>query len=119
MKTNLLKTVMIAVISVMVSINAYKTLDEKSLPENVLANVEALADEEYDGLCREWVDKRCWQPDDFSTCHGLDYYSTCGGVASTSGGKLECGAISSLEPLYPYNFELCLQCVRTLNGVIE
>lgn len=119
MKTNLLKAVMIAVISVVLSNNAYKTLYENPLPENVLANVEAMADEEYDSLCREWVDKRCWQPDQFSERYGLDYYANCSGVASTPEGKLECGAISNKEPLFPYNYELCLQCVRTQNGMIE
>ena len=113
MKTNLLKTAMIAVISVMLSVNVYKTLDENSLPENVLVNVEALADEEYGGLCLEWVDKNCWQPDQFASIHSSDYHAVCSGMPSTPGGKSECGTLSSLLPLSPYEPGVCLQCVRT------
>lgn len=118
MKMNLFKVAMIAVVLMLVNIYIFKVKNESSLPENVLANVEALAYIEFDGLCVEWVDKNCWQPDQFASTHGTDYYATCSGIASTPGGKLECGAVSSNEPLSPYLPEKCLQCVKTANGRI-
>ena len=112
-----LKMAVATAIIMMVSVNLYKVYNVRTLSESVLANVEALASVEYDGLCVEWVDKNCWRGDQFSTSHGTDYYATCSGE-STSGGKRECGAVSSYLPLYPYNPGICLQCVATVNGAI-
>ena len=118
MKKNLIKMMLAAIVVVAGSMNVYNSQKDSEMSDVVLANVEALADIEYDGLCVEWVDKNCWQPDQFASTHGTDYYATCSGEPSTPGGKLECGALSSYEPLSPYLPGTCIQCVRTANGRI-
>lgn len=40
------------------------------------------------------------------------YYAYCAGVPQ-SGGMVECGAVTSKEPMNPYSAGTCLQCVQT------
>lgn len=113
MKKNLIKMMLAAIVVVAGSMNVYNSHKDSEMSDVVLVNVDALADIEYDGLCVEWVDKNCWQPDQFASIHSSDYHAVCSGMPSTPGGKSECGTPSSLLPLSPYEPGVCLQCVRT------
>lgn len=106
----------IIVIAVFASYNTYKVYNVEHLSKLELMNLEVLADLEYDSPCVEWADKPCH--DDFLE-HVNDpggFHATCSGSPSVGGGKLECGAVTGRQPLYPYEDKQCLECVRTSSG---
>ena len=110
MKVKIFKVAAMAVFVFITGLNVYKSQTSVQLSDAQLKNVEALANGEG-GDCIEWVDKKCYS--DFSLNVGDDYYATCSGTPSVSGGKLECGAVSIYEPTVIWSSQTCLQCVRT------
>lgn len=83
----------------------------KNLSDLTSVNIEALCTPEHDAGCREWVTKSCYS--NFSNrINPYVYYASCAGV-SQSGGMVECGAVTSKEPMNPYSAGTCLQCVQT------
>lgn len=112
--------VMVVVVAAMASILCVHRREQVKLMSDVMmANVEALASVEYDSECVEWIDKSCWDQNDFSLVHGNYYYAVCSGSSTVPGGKLECGAVSSYQPSTPWGDKKCLQCIRTRSGKIE
>ncbi|MBR6538764.1 MAG: hypothetical protein IKT76_02755 [Bacteroides sp.] len=119
MKRNL-KLILISIISITMCYNVYQNkVTKEKLSDLSLANIEALSSNEGGEECLEWVDKDCYYDYMFGNTHGPYFYPTCSGEPSVSGGKLECGAVSSLLPLSPYVAYKCLACVRTSSGSYE
>ncbi|MEG2855183.1 NVEALA domain-containing protein [Bacteroides sp.] len=101
--------VMIVVVAVITSILHVNRREQVKLMSDVMiANVEALAQDESDGGCAEWVKKNCY--DVFSSEYGTDYYASC--APTTMGGIAECGAVEAHKPAGMSRIYECLQCIR-------
>lgn len=88
---------------------AYQKLaTKKNLGSIALQNIEALARNEGDGNCAEWVSKNCYEA--FSNEYGTDYYASCAPIEL--GGMAECGAIVSFRPMGASRINGCLECIR-------
>ena len=59
MKTNLLKVAFVAAIALVSGLNVFKAQKSEILSDVALANVEALAQNESDGICRLNIDIPC------------------------------------------------------------
>lgn len=104
------------VIAAFAGYNTYKVYKINHLTELNLINLEALANLEYDSPCVEWVDKPCYDKfyEHISDPNG--YHATCSGTSTIVGGKLECGAVTGRQPMFPYENKKCLECVRVASG---
>ena len=109
MKKNL-KVAVMAVFVFVTGLNLYKAQTDVKLSDAQLKNVEALATGE--GVCVEWVDKNCYDENDFSKTLSANFYAICAGEVTVPGGKTECGNFSIYEPNVPWRNSVCLYCVR-------
>ena len=104
-----LKVVVMVVFLFVTGLNVYKAQTDVRLSDAQLKNVEALASGEGDN-CSEWVIKKCYK--EFSKDVGDDFYATCGGNPTVSGGMTACGASSIYEPKFFTDSYDCLSCVK-------
>lgn len=93
---------------VIISVAYQKQKSKTILGDIVLLNIEALAQDEGDGNCAEWITKNCYEV--FTPEYGSDYYASC--APTTMGGMAECGAIESHKPAGMSQINTCLECIR-------
>ncbi|MEY8707255.1 NVEALA domain-containing protein [Bacteroides faecichinchillae] len=93
---------------VIISVAYQKQKSKTILGDIVLLNIEALAQDEGDGNCAEWITKNCYEV--FTSEYGSDYYASC--APTTMGGMAECGAIESHKPAGMSQINTCLECIR-------
>ena len=70
MKTNLLKVAFVAAIALVSGLNVFKAQKSEILSDVALANVEALAQNESDGICRLNIDYT-------AICNYYDIWDPC------------------------------------------
>ena len=111
MRAQIFKVATMAVFAFITGLNVYKAQTEIQLSDAQMKNVEALASGEG-GTCIEWVDKSCYDENNFTHTLSKDFHAICAGTPSVPGGKLECGNFSIYEPNAFWQGSLCLYCVK-------